>query len=227
MIVRFLILTLTFIAGAGAMRWYDNASHPSTPPLERMTTMRPVTDAPTTLPTIALQDEKNAPPPANVTEHAQEGVQPAQSSIPTTPQTNDAPETGTVAFVYDGDTFRLADSQKVRLIGIDTPEMNYGKGEPECYAKEAKKALESLVLNKTVTLVKDTNNTDRYGRLLRYVYVDTPTWGSVFVNNVIVGQGFGISKRYPPDITHAATLDTSMQSAQTARLGLWAVCNKK
>ena len=80
-----------------------------------------------------------------------------------------------VTYVVDGDTLELNTADRVRLICIDTPE----KG--EYYYPEAKDYLVDLTLNEKVTLIKDISETDKYGRLLRYVYV-----GDKFVNYELV-----------------------------------------
>ncbi len=77
--------------------------------------------------------------------------------------------------------------QRVRYIGINTPERN----EP-CY-EQATQANIDLVLGKTVRLVKDKSDTDRYGRLLRYLFVD-----DIFVNKVLVEQGHAEAVLYKP-----------------------------
>jgi len=73
--------------------------------------------------------------------------------------------------VIDGDTFEINGGIKVRLIGIDTPEMKNKNRTIDCFATEAKQKVESLLNGKEVVLVKDVSETDKYGRLLRYVYL--------------------------------------------------------
>jgi len=108
------------------------------------------------------------------------------------PQLPDAPsETAVVTDIIDGDTINVlidGRSYRVRYIGIDTPERDEA-----CYS-EATQANAAFVEGETVRLVQDTNNTDRYDRLLRYVYVD-----EVLVNAELVAGGWAESKRYPPD----------------------------
>ncbi len=110
-------------------------------------------------------------------------------------------EIATVIGIIDGDTI-IVDlngvTWRVRYIGIDTPE----SGQP-C-GSEATSANYALVNDKTIRMVKDVNETDRYGRLLRYVYV-----GDVFVNRELVADGWAEAVDYPPDtamssILHAA-----------------------
>lgn len=119
-------------------------------------------------------------------------------------------EEAVVAAVYDGDTMELADGQAVRLIGIDSPE----RGRP--FYKEAREALEQLVLGKSVRLEKDVSETDRYGRLLRYIYV-----GDAFVNRAMVEQGYAVAMRYPPDVRHAETFAQAEAVARSAGKGFW------
>lgn len=116
----------------------------------------------------------------------------------------------TVTRIIDGDTFVLSNGEKVRLIGIDTPE----RGQP--YFEEATKALERLVMNKQVSLKKDVTERDRYGRLLYYVYVN-----DVFVNLELVKQGLAKSYAYPPDTENQNWFDVVQTQAQNQKLGIW------
>ena len=79
--------------------------------------------------------------------------------------------------VVDGDTIEIEGGQKVRYIGIDTPETVDPSRPVGCYGKEASDKNKELVEGKIVRLEKDISETDRYGRLLRYIYV-----GDIFVN---------------------------------------------
>ena len=116
-----------------------------------------------------------------------------------------------VTRVIDGDTIDVdlnGVGYRVRYIGMNTPE----RDEP-CYA-DATAANAALVSGKTVTLVKDTSNTDQYGRLLRYVYV-----GSDFVNADLVRDGWAENAEYPPDTKYAATFRQLEAQATAANLG--------
>lgn len=229
--LRPLAFLAVFLLGMGAMRVYDTSVEGVQAPLERVTIMRPVSQDAIPKPVDKLPEilpTKPATTSAETTPAATASASRTQTPDPSLPDTapvstTHASDTGIVEFVYDGDTVRLADKRKIRFIGIDTPEMNYGAGEPECYAREAKKHLEALVMKKEVTLVADNEDKDRYGRLLRYVYVTTPS-GTVFVNNALMLEGAGLAKRYPPNTTQATLLESSMQKAQAAKLGLWGVC---
>jgi micrococcal nuclease len=100
-------------------------------------------------------------------------------------------EIGTVTRIVDGDTIEVDIDgvvYDVRYIGVNTPE----RDEP-CY-KEATEANRALVDGQVVTLVKDVSETDRYGRLLRYVYV-----GEEMVNELLVANGWAEAVLYEPD----------------------------
>lgn len=121
-----------------------------------------------------------------------------------------------VVEVIDGDTIVLENGEKVRYIGIDTSELNTERGDPECFALEAKKANERLVLGKKVKLEKDVSERDKYGRLLRYVYVD-----DIFVNEYLVKQGYARAVSFPPDIKYQEKLLQAERQAREKNKGLW------
>ena len=104
-------------------------------------------------------------------------------------------EQALVSKVVDGDTIQLSDGRKVRYIGIDTPETVHPSKAVECYGQEASVKNKELVLGKTVGLEKDVSDTDRYGRLLRYVYLD-----GIMINDLLVKEGFAKASSYPPDV---------------------------
>lgn len=115
-----------------------------------------------------------------------------------------------VTEVIDGDTFVISTGEKVRLIGVDTPE----RGEP--YYEEAKQYMVDNLLGRTVRLEADVSDTDRYGRLLRYVWLD-----SSMVNNDLVRSGLAVSKTYEPDTYYQDELDDSESYAREMGVGLW------
>lgn len=91
-----------------------------------------------------------------------------------------------VARVIDGDTFQLENGNRVRLICVDAPNV----GDIGYY--EAQDYLEYLVLDKIVKLEKDVSDTDKYQRLLRYVYAKTEAEKEIFVNQEIVKSGHAV-----------------------------------
>lgn len=121
-----------------------------------------------------------------------------------------------VASVPDGDGLKLADGRRVRYIGLDAPEMG-GFGQPvEPYAAEAKAFNARLVLHQRVRLLRDASDTDRHGRLLRYVYA-----GKLFVNAEIVTAGWATTLTVWPDERHAAEFEHLEQVARRQRRGMW------
>lgn len=126
-----------------------------------------------------------------------------------------------VTRVIDGDTFVLETGQTVRLIGIDTPELHHPRKPVGCFAVEANNQLINLILNKSVRLEKDVSETDRYGRLLRFVYLSDNT----FVNDVLVRQGYALAATFPPDVKFSPQFIEAEREARDSNRGLWSACN--
>jgi micrococcal nuclease len=124
------------------------------------------------------------------------------------------PDTARVTRVIDGDTITIAGGYKVRYIGIDTPEV-YPR--VEAFGIEAWQANRELVEGKEVRLERDVTETDRYGRLLRYVYID-----DILVNAELVRLGLARSKAYPPDTEYQDLLEEMEAEAREAGRGMWA-----
>lgn len=121
--------------------------------------------------------------------------------------------------VIDGDTIELENGQRVRYIGIDTPETVDPRKPVQCFGMEASGKNKELVESKTIRLEKDVSETDKYGRLLRYVYV-----GSIFVNDYLIKEGFAHASSYPPDIKYQNQFRESEIQAQSQNIGLWSSC---
>jgi micrococcal nuclease len=125
----------------------------------------------------------------------------------------------TVASITDGDTLRLADGRRVRLVQIDTPELGTG----ECYSRAARRALlQRVPLGSRVVLERDPalDDVDRYGRLLRYVHR-----GTMNVNVALVRAGAAAPYFYDGDRgRHAGRLMSEALAARVARRGLWGAC---
>ena len=150
----------------------------------------------------------------------------------TLPQEPPGHETATVTRVVDGDTIevtiidrfegpgagraRVGATYDVRLIGIDTPE-SVDPGSPvECFGPEASAATKALLLGERVTLVKDTEETDQYGRLLRYVYM-----GEEMADARLVANGYAHAYPYPPNIRHSELFVRLERDAREDERGLW------
>lgn len=119
-----------------------------------------------------------------------------------------------VTKVIDGDTIIVEGGYRVRYIGIDTPE-TYPR--LEAFGMEAWQANRQMVEGKEVRLEKDISETDKYERLLRYVYVD-----DTFVNAELVKLGLAEVKAYPPDTKYQDYLEQLEAEAKLAGKGIWA-----
>jgi len=122
--------------------------------------------------------------------------------------------------VTDGDTISVTlggKRERVRLIGIDTPETKHSPRGPQPFADEATDALRGLLGRHPLQLRLDAEERDRYGRLLAYVYAN-----DVFVNEAMVRQGWARALRIPPNVRHAKTFDRLAREARRGRLGIWA-----
>jgi len=124
------------------------------------------------------------------------------------------PETARVVQVIDGDTITIEGGYRVRYIGIDTPEIH---PEIEAFGLEAWQVNRKLVEGRVVHLEKDISEVDKYGRLLRYVYV-----GDLFVNAELVRVGLARAGAYPPDTKHQDYLEKLEREARQAGRGMWA-----
>lgn len=125
-----------------------------------------------------------------------------------------------VVNVVDGDTIDVminGQEFRVRYIGIDTPETKHPSKPVEFMGPEAAEANRRLVEGKTVELEKDVSETDRYGRLLRYVWV-----GDMMVNAELVRRGYAQVSTYPPDVKYQDLFVELQQEARAANRGLWA-----
>jgi micrococcal nuclease len=125
----------------------------------------------------------------------------------------------TVTRVIDGDTIELSDGSRVRYIGINTPETVDPRKTVECFGREASDENKRLVDSRTVLLEKDVSETDEYGRLLRYVYVD-----GRMINDHLVRQGFARVSTFPPDVAYKEQFLTAEREARENNRGLWAGC---
>ena len=127
----------------------------------------------------------------------------------------------TVARVVDGDTIVLRGGERVRYIGMDTPE-SVKPGTPvQCYAKAAGRENERLVAGRRVRLRYDAERRDRYGRTLAYVY---RARDGLFVNAELVRRGYARVLTIPPDDAHAGLFRRLAARAREARRGLWGAC---
>ncbi len=136
-----------------------------------------------------------------------------------------------VSHIYDGDTISLGSGEKVRLLGIDTPESSENKkllrdaarsgqdtGDILRMGRLAAAYTRSLLQGRSVRLEFDIEKRDKYGRLLAYVYrVDD----GLFVNEEIIRQGYAYPMTIPPNIRHADGFRKLFRQARKAGRGLW------
>ena len=128
--------------------------------------------------------------------------------------------------MIDGDTIDLiidGQEERVRLIGIDTPETVSRDTPVQCFGAEASAALEGLLpVGTVVRIERDDEPRDRFGRLLLYVYREDD---GLFVNRWMVENGFASAVSYRPNTTFEAEFATLESGARDAQRGLWATCD--
>ena len=124
-----------------------------------------------------------------------------------------------VVRVIDGDTIELDDGRRVRYIGIDTPETVHPDKDVECYGPEATARNRELVEGKTVDLHAGVEESDRNGRLLRYVHVD-----GRFVNALLVAEGYARASSFGDESRFRQVFVQLEQYSQLSDRGMWAEC---
>lgn len=133
-------------------------------------------------------------------------------------------EKAVVTKVVDGDTIQITNGQTVRFIGIDTPETVDPRRPVGCFGKEASNEVKSLLTGKEVVLQKDVSDTDKYKRLLRYIYLPLEDGQFLFVQDYLVREGFATVLTYPPDVKFDKQLMDAQRYAKENRKGLWGKC---
>jgi len=124
--------------------------------------------------------------------------------------------------VADGDTIILDGYERVRLIGVDTPEISHPRKPVQFFAKKASEFTRKLVLNKKVRLEYDQERKDKYGRTLAYVFLEDGT----FLNAEIIKQGYGFAyTRYP--FKYLEEFRKYEREARESGRGLWGEINKE
>ena len=137
-----------------------------------------------------------------------------------------------VVYIYDGDTIKLANGERVRFLGIDTPESSENKKlfrdaqrsgqdvqEILAMGHVAAEYTRSLLKGRRVRLEFDIEKRDKYGRLLAYIYrVDD----GLFVNEDVIKNGYAYPMTIPPNIRYAERFRKLFREAQKAKRGLWA-----
>jgi micrococcal nuclease len=133
---------------------------------------------------------------------------------------------GRVVRVVDGDTIHVqlgGRREKVRYIGVDTPESVKPGSPVECFGKEASRFNARLVAGRRVRLVRDAEERDRYGRLLAYVYRADD---GLFVNARLARAGYATVLTIPPNVRFAERFRRQAAEARRAGRGLWSACEQ-
>lgn len=129
--------------------------------------------------------------------------------------------------VVDGDTIEIEGKIKVRYIGINTPELHDPRKPIECFGQAASDENKRLVEGKEVYIEKDVSETDKYKRLLRYVWIGNPLNASseaMFINDYLVRQGFAQVSTFPSDVKYQQQFLEAQTEAKENNRGLWSKC---
>jgi len=178
-------------------------------------------------PTDAVEaDSGDAPDPVTDTGDASSPVDGIDAS--TLPQ-GDAPcrnpVLGTVAHVTDGDTIKVETGrgvERVRLIGIDTPEVDRTGPDDECFGEESKAYLTAMLDGKRIWLTFDAECEDRFGRTLAYVHRGTEE--NSFIQRLMLQGGWAEAYAVQPNVTFQETFDSDQSQARSRGDGIWGSC---
>lgn len=133
----------------------------------------------------------------------------------------DGRQSYTVMRVIDGDTIVVdydGKKEKVRFIGVNTPEIHHPRKGKEVYGPEAAEFTEKLLEKQKVTIRFDVERRDKYGRLLGYVYLSDGT----FINAKLVSEGYAQVMTVPPNVKYAKHFLKLQRQAKESGRGLWA-----
>lgn len=154
---------------------------------------------------------------------------PAEPATPTSPpdrqaEANSGRDQRVVVKVIDGDTIDVSApgetaKERVRLIGIDTPETKDPRKPVQCFGKEASEFTKQLV-GRTVWLEYDVERNDRYGRTLAYVFLDD----GAFFNLILAEEGYAQPLTIPPNVKYSHGFVEAARNAREGGKGLWGKC---
>jgi len=135
------------------------------------------------------------------------------------------------SYAHDGDTIWVSIDgvdEKIRFVGINTPELAKDGNPSEFMAKEAKDFTEKSLENKEVYLEKDVSDRDKYDRLLRYIWLEKPVTNPSLkdietktLNGLLVKEGLAYANYYKPDIKYHDFLKKLENTAKANNKGIW------
>ncbi|WP_308767954.1 thermonuclease family protein [Anaerococcus sp.] len=146
---------------------------------------------------------------------------------------NEYYQVATVMSVTDGDTITVGiygNNYKLRFIGVDTPETQHPSKGVEFFGKEASDFTTNKLSNSKVWLERDVSETDKYDRLLRYVWLElpedpeNPTYEEVrdkTINGILCRDGYAQASTYPPDVKYSEWFSKMAAEAKDKGVGLW------
>ena len=141
------------------------------------------------------------------------------------PPPNGQPDLVKIADVIDGDTVDIdinGRTERVRLIGVNTPETKHPTKPIECFGPEASAYLTQLLPKGTaVRIERDVEARDRYGRMLLYLYLGS---NDLFINLDLVARGYGTPMSIEPNTFHRNDFVRAAAQAEAADVGLWKAC---
>jgi len=122
-----------------------------------------------------------------------------------------------VSHIYDGDTFRSKSGEKIRLLGINTPEIAHNDKPGQPLGKQARHRLTELIAGQTVRLQLDRDRKDTYGRTLAQIYLHNGDW----INDRLVREGMAHVYTFAPNFRWTQALLASEKEARSRHLGIW------
>ena len=122
-----------------------------------------------------------------------------------------------VGSIIDGDTFRSRSGEKIRLLGINTPEIAHDNQPSQPFGPQAKRQLSQLISGKTVRLQLDRERKDRFGRTLAQIYLRDGSW----INELLVKDGLAYTYTFAPNFRWTKALLKAETEARRAMRGIW------
>jgi micrococcal nuclease len=151
-------------------------------------------------------------------------AQGCRQTQPATSTEESQPTRGLVTTVVDGDSIHVflgERTERLRLIGVDAPEIEHPDQPAECYGQEAALYTRRTLEGRSVRIQYDLQRRDRFDRVLAYVFE-----GSTLFNVTLVKEGFAVERSYPPNLAHQEELRRAEIDARRNRRGLWEACER-